>query len=313
MKKWLILVGLLVATVIYITSRDTSLPEQPKNKVEIKVTEKEKGFIKWAEFDVTKEMLDKAYVYDVESKGEKNWIDLLAYAVSKNWGNVDKRCLAYIDEAALIDFQNFQKPEYFDYYKEVYSTVLGGFIKNNDEYGLCVYSPVAENFSFTHYKDFGQIRNYGYRRTHMGNDLLGTVGTPMICVESGIVEVIGWNRYGGWRIGIRSLDKKRYYYYAHLRKDHPYNKNIKVGDKIDSGDVIGYLGMTGYSEKENVNNIEVPHLHFGIQLIFDETQKDGENQIWIDVYDLIEFLEKNKSEVEYDEEKKEYVRVGSKY
>ena len=52
--------------------------------------------------------------------------------------------------------------------------------------------------------------------------------------------------------------------------------------------------MTGYSTKENVNNINVPHLHFGMQLIFDECQKDGNNQIWIDVYQIVEFLRKNK-------------------
>ena len=62
------------------------------------------------------------------------------------------------------------------------------------------------------------------------------------------------------------------------------------GKIVKAGDVIGYLGMTGYSTKENVNNINVPHLHFGMQLIFDESQKDGVNQIWIDVYNIINFF-----------------------
>ena len=101
----------------------------------------------------------------------------------------------------------------------------------------------------------------------------------------------------GWRIGIRSLDSKRYYYYAHLRKNHPYINGLQEGSKVTAGDVIGYLGMTGYSTKENVNNINVPHLHFGLQLIFDESQVDGNNEIWIDVYNIIEFLMKNRSEV----------------
>ena len=69
------------------------------------------------------------------------------------------------------------------------------------------------------------------------------------------------------------------------------------GKVVKAGDVIGYLGMTGYSAKENVNNINVPHLHFGMQLIFDESQKEGVDQIWIDVYQIINFLKKNKSEV----------------
>lgn len=101
----------------------------------------------------------------------------------------------------------------------------------------------------------------------------------------------------GWRVGIRSFDGKRYYYYAHLRKDHPYAKDLSEGQIVNAGDVIGYLGMTGYSPKENVNNINIPHLHFGVQLIFNDVQKDGTNQIWIDVYQIIEFLRKHTSGV----------------
>ena len=66
---------------------------------------------------------------------------------------------------------------------------------------------------------------------------------------------------------------------------------------VTAGDVIGYLGMTGYSSHENVNNINIPHLHFGVQLIFNEVQKDGNNQIWIDVYEIIEYLKRNSSQV----------------
>jgi murein DD-endopeptidase MepM/ murein hydrolase activator NlpD len=74
-------------------------------------------------------------------------------------------------------------------------------------------------------------------------------------------------------------------------------KDIYVGKRVKAGDVIGYLGMTGYSSTENVNNIDVPHLHFGMQLIFDESQKESVNEIWIDVYHIVEFLKKNRSEV----------------
>ena len=107
-----------------------------------------------------------------------------------------------------------------------------------------------------------------------------STGTPIIAVESGIVEAVGWNQYGGWRIGIRSYDGLRYYYYAHLRKDHPYNDRLYEGMTVTAGDVIGYSGQTGYSIKENVNNIDTPHLHYGMQLIFDEAEKDSPNQIW---------------------------------
>lgn len=114
---------------------------------------------------------------------------------------------------------------------------------------------------------------------------------------------------GGWRIGIRSFDSKRYYYYAHLRKNSPFVQDMYEGKVVKAGDVIGYLGMTGYSRNENVNNVNVPHLHLGMQLIFDKSQKEGTNQIWVDVYNIVEFLRKNKSEVyKEDKDDKDYQR-----
>ena len=81
------------------------------------------------------------------------------------------------------------------------------------------------------------------------------------------------------------------------------------GSIVQAGDVIGYLGRTGYSSKENTNNIDEPHLHFGIQLIFDESQKDGNNEIWIDCYEITKFLTINRSETVKNQETKEYYRV----
>ena len=177
------------------------------------------------------------------------------------------------------------------------------------KYGLKAFLPLAKNFPYSHYDDFGVSRSYGYRRRHLGHDMMGQTGTPVIAVESGRVEALGWNQYGGWRIGIRSFDGKRYYYYAHLRKDYPYQSNLKEGSLVTAGDVIGYLGHTGYSTTENTNNIVEPHLHFGLQLIFDESQKEGNNEIWIDCYELIRFLAINRSETVKKEGTKEWTRV----
>ena len=199
----------------------------------------------------------------------------------------------------------------YNYYYESYSAVLSQFIgyDSNEQYGVKAFLPIAKNYSFSHYDDFGKSRSYGFQRTHLGNDLMGSIGTPIIAVESGTIEHLGWNQFGGWRIGIRSFDGKRYYYYAHLRKNHPYVTGLSEGDTVESGDVIGYLGMTGYSIKENVNNVNVPHLHFGIQLIFDESQVDSPNEIWIDVYNIVEFLKRNRSEVYMsNQETKDYSR-----
>ncbi|MDR0931018.1 MAG: M23 family metallopeptidase [Clostridiales bacterium] len=269
-------------------------------------------YIHWAEFDVTESMMNKAFEYDLKTYGSDNhvsWIDLLAYSVAKKWGNVNKKTSSYIDEA-ITHIKSGAKIEdissnlkYFALYKKIYSAVLSEYVgtyTNADgieKYGIKAYSPIAKGYSYRHYDDFGNSRSYGYSRRHLGNDLLGSVGTPIIAVEGGTIEALGWNQYGGWRIGIRSHDKQRYYYYAHLRAKKPYAEGLNQGDTVTAGQLIGYLGQSGYSSKEGSNNIKTPHLHFGIQLIFDESQKDSTNQIWIDAYNIIEFLERNRAKV----------------
>ena len=71
-----------------------------------------------------------------------------------------------------------------------------------------------------------------------------------------------------------------------------------------------YMGHTGYSTTENVNNIEIVHLHWGLQLIFDESQKEGNNEIWIDVYPLTRFLAKHTQAAVKVEGTKEWRRTN---
>ena len=177
------------------------------------------------------------------------------------------------------------------------------------KYGLKAFSPIAKNFPYSDFDDFGASRSYGFKRKHLGHDMMGQVGTPIIAVESGYVEALGWNQYGGWRIGIRSFDKKRYYYYAHLRKNYPFQSNLKEGSAVQAGDVIGYMGRTGYSSKENTNNVEESHLHFGLELVFDESQKESDHEIWINCYELVKFLRRNQCEAVKVEGTKEWRRV----
>lgn len=298
------------------------------------VAEDRNDYIKWVDFKVTSEVMEKVAKLDINSHNSEssikyNWIEMLAYLACKNGGNFKQfkqndldKLIQDLDSGKSID-DITKNMKYYPYYYESYSAVLGSFIgkysvevANEDgttsfeeKYGIKAFLPIAKNYSFSHYDDFGASRSYGFKRTHLGNDLMGSIGTPIIAVESGTVEHLGWNQYGGWRVGIRSFDGKRYYYYAHLRKNHPYVAGLTEGSVVTAGDVIGYLGMTGYSTKENVNNINIPHLHFGMQLIFDESQVDGNNEIWINVYQIIEFLKKNRSEVFMNNSNtKDYVR-----
>ena len=329
-RKTLILilsVFILAAVAVCCGIMSTGNAVDSENEVQI-----EQEFIKWVDFNVSYDALCDTMEADIKSYSTDNhyvWTDLLAYLAAANGNNFsgyNKKDLTALIKK-LEDGRSMEEltenMKYYSYYQEIFTAVLGEYIGEycvqtpDDDpdtpvwerrYGLKAFCPIAKGFSFEHYNDFGNARTYGYSRLHTGHDLFGSIGTPVIAIESGTVECVGWNQYGGWRIGIRSFDKKRYYYYAHLRKDHPYTPVVEEGTVIKAGDVIGYLGMTGYSKEENVNNINVPHLHMGVQLIFDESQKDGANEIWIDGYNLIKLLQKNCSEVYKNDETGEYVR-----
>ncbi len=304
------------------------------NSAQLVSADEEKSFIKWVDFRVSYEAMDRALKADINSIDEEvklNWVEILAYLGTRYGGNFARYKSKDMDN--LIQklksgesIESLTKDlKHYDYYYEAYSAVLGNFVgpyevQVKDEtdpekkvwvkkYGLKVFSPIAAGYGYGHYDDFGNSRSYGFRRVHLGNDLIGSVGTPIVAVETGRVEALGWNQYGGWRIGIRSLDNMRYYYYAHLKKGHPYVKSLKEGDIVYAGDVIGYMGMTGYSRKEDVNNINTTHLHFGMQLIFDESQKEALSEIWIDVYKIVKLLNRNRSPVKYNKEINEHQRI----
>ena len=269
--------------------------------------------IRWVDFDVPYESLKYAMDQDIQTFDQEKhlpWIDILALAACRTGG---KCGLASVKKAAA-DLKGDCSPEellgdtykYYDYYHRAYSAVLGGLVgsyaieKNGQwlpSYGLKAFSPLAAGYGYSHCDDFGVGRSFGFKRKHLGNDLMGSLGTPVVAVEGGVVEAMGWNRYGGWRIGIRSFDSKRYYYYAHLQKDRPFAQGLAVGDMVQAGDLIGFMGRTGYSDKENVNNIETVHLHFGMQLVFDESQKECNSEIWVDVYDIVRLLAAHRSSI----------------
>ena len=288
--------------------------------------------IKWVDFTISYDALCRAYEWDVETYGTDchvNWIELLAYTAAKTGGKFEKKALEVLESTAQTLSSGGNSMEeltenmkYYPYYKEAYTAVLGGMVGEYqtevvDEkgvkcfqttYGLKAYFPLAKGFGYSHYDDFGAGRSYGYERKHLGHDMMGQIGTPIIAIESGVVEAIGWNQYGGWRVGIRSFDGKRYYYYAHLRQNYPYAEGLEEGDIVTAGDVIGYMGHTGYSATENVNNIEVTHLHWGLELIFDEKRRESGHEIWLDVYQLTQFLAKHTQQTKKVEGTKEWIR-----
>ena len=194
--------------------------------------------IQWVDFSIPYESLKYAMEMDIgtyEAEKHIDWIDTLALAACRTGG----KCPLNSVKKAVKDLKGDEPPEtllgnlykYYNYYHNAYSAVLGGLLGSyaveidgqwKPNYGLKAYSPVAQGYGYSHCSDFGNGRSFGFKRKHLGNDLMGSLGTPIVAVEGGVVEAMGWNRYGGWRIGIRSFDSRRYYYYAHLQKDKPF-------------------------------------------------------------------------------------------
>jgi peptidoglycan LD-endopeptidase LytH len=119
--------------------------------------------------------------------------------------------------------------------------------------------PLDKRYNYTVKHTFGAGRSFGGRRIHEGVDIFAGYGTPVLACSTGYVELMGWNRFGGWRIGIRDVNNV-YYYYGHLSS---YVKGIHQGDLVEPGQVIGYVGSSGYGPPGTSGKFP-PHLHFGM-------------------------------------------------
>ena len=92
---------------------------------------------------------------------------------------------------------------------------------------------------------------HGVIRPHTGIDYAAPTGTPVVSIGDGTVISKGWSGGGGNTVKIRH-NSVYTSAYLHLSK---YG-NIKVGDRVSQGQVIGYVGMTGTATG--------PHLDFRI-------------------------------------------------
>ena len=101
---------------------------------------------------------------------------------------------------------------------------------------------------------------FGYRRDpfngggamHSGIDFKGAVGSPILAAGSGTVTFVGWKGGYGKAVEIEH-GNGMITRYAHMSRH-----DVKVGQKVDGGDVIGGIGSTGRSTG--------PHLHFEVRI-----------------------------------------------
>lgn len=118
-------------------------------------------------------------------------------------------------------------------------------------------------------------------RSHEGIDISVDHGTPIRSMGDGVIEQIGWNTLGGWRIGVRDKDGL-YYYYAHMSS---FADGMKKGVSVKAGQVIGYIGDTGYGP-EGTSGQMSPHLHVGV---YEGSPKKAQN-----AYALLLWAERNR-------------------
>ncbi|WP_312110520.1 M23 family metallopeptidase [Brevibacillus reuszeri] len=119
--------------------------------------------------------------------------------------------------------------------------------------------PIPARYEYSYRSTWGDARGWGGRRIHEGTDIFASYGTPVLSTAYGVIEVIGWNRYGGWRIGMRDMGNV-YHYFAHLSS---FKKGLKPGDIVEPGQVIGYVGSSGYGKPGTAGKFP-PHLHYGM-------------------------------------------------
>jgi len=99
---------------------------------------------------------------------------------------------------------------------------------------------------------------YGYPKMHTGVDLAAPFNTPIYASRAGVVVWAGWGSTGGWWVKVDHGDGFATTYL------HMTRYIVKIGDFVEAGQVLGYMGSTGVSTGS--------HLHFGVM-------KDGK---WVD-------------------------------
>ncbi len=90
-------------------------------------------------------------------------------------------------------------------------------------------------------------------RPHHGVDYAAPSGTPVMSIGDGTVIAKGWDKKGGGNYVKIRHNSVYTTVYMHLRG---FAKDLKKGDRVKQGDVIGYVGRTGMATG--------PHLDFRV-------------------------------------------------
>lgn len=119
----------------------------------------------------------------------------------------------------------------------------------------------VEGVSRDQLRDSFDDRRGGGLRRHEAIDIMAARGTPVRAVEAGRVAKLFRSIPGGLTVYLFDARETFSYYYAHLDS---YAPELKEGQPVRRGDVIGFVGSTGNASKD------APHLHFAIFQLDDD-------------------------------------------
>ena len=143
-------------------------------------------------------------------------------------------------EDQIIDAFYYEKNGVGNYYNRNGESLRRSFLR-----APLNYARISSPFSANRLNPFSRSV-----RPHLAIDYAAPFGTPVVAIGRGQVEFAGWRSGYGNVVDIRHSENylSRYAHFSRLAAD------LRVGQWVEIGDVIGYVGQTGHATG--------PHLHF---------------------------------------------------
>ena len=134
------------------------------------------------------------------------------------------------------EFQTDSTKGIIDYFDQYAKNLRRAFLK----------APVSFGRVSSRYNLKRRISFYGRVKPHKGTDFAAAVGTPIMTTANGTVVKSSYSKGNGNYVTIKHNNKYSTQY-LHMRK-----RKVKVGQYVNQGDVIGWVGMTGYTSGPHV-------------------------------------------------------------
>lgn len=146
-----------------------------------------------------------------------------------------------VNKGKPISAVYFKRGSVEGYYSPTGQSLREGFRRSPLDF-----TRITSSFSWNRYHPI-----LGIYRAHLGTDYGASTGTPVHAVADGVIAEAG--RSGGYGNMVVIRHHSGYTTrYAHLSRF-----KVRVGQRVEQNDVIGYSGMTGLAT--------APHLHFELR------------------------------------------------